>query len=232
MDKLVTYASTFDPTFPSRIRGAGTEEIERLQDLAGHVLPQDYKEYLSLMGHGDGGALSSTEICTDIAEVIAFYEENVATGEDEVPSDCVVIGVGGVAVQQLYLEHEAQGHVFDGADGEKLRLWSESFEKLLHQQIYMQYRPNQLAHSAFYATSDRAPVFNSARAAAIRLGFAPEWFSDKITFCGERSGTVLVLNQLEGQGLWVRIAAERVEALPTIAQSIAEASGVLLQRSA
>ncbi|KYF69766.1 SMI1/KNR4 family protein [Sorangium cellulosum] len=229
MKSFIEYASRFDPVMPSRIRGATQEEIKKLESISGHTLPPDYRDYLALMGHGDDRIISGYGIRTDITNVILFYEENIATGEDSVPDDCIIIGIGGVSVEQIYLEHQRPGRVFDSADGQKHGMWSDSLEKLLHKQAYMRYRPKQLPCSASYATSNPRRAIDAARTEALRMGFEPQWFSDPITFCGEKSETVLIINQFEHQGLWLRVAAPNFEPLEAVAQRIAEAAAVDLE---
>ncbi|WP_437965127.1 SMI1/KNR4 family protein [Sorangium sp. So ce260] len=229
MRSFIEYASRFDPAMSSRIRGATQDEIRKLELVSGHSLPSDYRDYLALMGHGDDRTISVDELSTDVSDVISFYEENVATGEDSVPDDCIIIGVDGVIIEQVYLEHQPPGRVFFSSDGQKHGMWAESLGKLLCKHAYMRYRPRQLHYSAAYATANPRPAIDAARTEALRMGFAPQWFSDAITFCGERSGIVIIINQFERQGLLMRVAASRPEPLDALVQRIAEAAAVDLK---
>ncbi|KYF69765.1 SMI1/KNR4 family protein [Sorangium cellulosum] len=229
MRSFIEYASRFDPAISSRIRGATQDEIRKLESVSGHPLPSDYRDFLALMGHGDDRIISNDELSTDVSDVISFYEEVVATGEESVPDDCVLLGVDGVIVEQVYLERQPPGRVFFSSDGQKDGLWAGSLEKLLCKHAYMRYRPRQLRYSDAYATANPKPAVDAARAEALRMVFVPQWFSDAITFCGERSGIVLIINQLEYQGLLMRVATSRPEPLDTLVQRIAEAAAVDLK---
>jgi hypothetical protein len=229
MREFVEYVSSFNGKFASQMRGATAEEIAHLQRITGHALPANYREYLELMGHDDDRALGSEEIWTNISEIISFYEENVATGEDCVPDDCIVIGVGGVSVEQVYLEHEGQGRVYDSSDGQKHTLWAESLEMLLYQKAYMRYRRKQFAHTAFYTSSHVEPALGAARDEATRIGFVPQWFSGEVTFCGEMPGATLVINQIAQQGICLLLGAAQFDVVHETALRIAEATGVSLK---
>jgi hypothetical protein len=230
MRTFVDYAASFDPAFPSRIRGASPQEIADLEAEAGHPLPDAYRAFLSLMGHGADQLVGGAEVRTDVSELIEFYGENVASGEDQVPDDCIVIGVGGVAVEQVLLEYNHPGRVFEGDSGEKHSLWADSLEKLLYKRVYMRYRPKQLPFSGIFTSAVGDPMMDAALNAAILLGFAPQWFSDSISFCGEAPGAVLILNQFGGQGFSMRIAAKEREQVEVVSRSIVQATGPSLQR--
>ncbi|WP_437980748.1 hypothetical protein [Sorangium sp. So ce117] len=229
MRSYIEYASRFDPAMSSRIRGATQDEMRRLELVSGHPLPPDHRDFLALMGHGDDGIISDDELSTDVSDIISFYEENVARGEDSVPDDCILFGVDGVIVEQVFLEREPPGRVFFSSDGQKDGLWAGSLEKLLCKHAYMRYRPRQLQYSATYTTANPRPSLDAVRAEALRMGFATQWFSDAITFCGERSGIVIIVNQFERQGLLLRVAASSPEPLYALVERIAEAAAVDLK---
>lgn len=228
--KFIDYVTAFNPAFPSRIRGATQEEIARLEQLAGPPLPSFYREYLERMGHGDDELIGRPEPITDITDVITFYEENVASGENPVPDGCIFIGVGGCCTGNVVVERGAHGRVFDTDDGEKDILWAESLENLLYHYAYMIYRPKQFPYDAFYVNTDAKQVVASASMEAAQMGFKPLWFSDAITFCAERDDSVLILSQRKGSGLGMLVGATRWNLPNQIARRLANAAGVKIEK--
>lgn len=55
MKELIDFVSRYDADFPRKIRGAGEEDLSRLEKLAGRKLPEAYREFLRHMGRNMGG---------------------------------------------------------------------------------------------------------------------------------------------------------------------------------
>jgi len=103
----------------SPIEGASEAEIERVRLAVKGPLPPDYEMFSGSWGTGTMGSLAGGDIATFVEDVLEFYEELVGTGETSVPDDCIVIGVGDLSIDELYLEREAPNRVFGSANDAK-----------------------------------------------------------------------------------------------------------------
>lgn len=73
MDEFIALLGKYDPDFPSSIRGAPPDLIERLTTLDGRSLPPLYQEFLLRMG-SDLGTLDIPNLVFEIDQIIEFYE--------------------------------------------------------------------------------------------------------------------------------------------------------------
>ncbi|KFA94429.1 hypothetical protein [Archangium violaceum] len=87
MRDLIEFIRQYDPEFPSKIRGASTEETVRLEQLVGRNLPAHYKEFLLYLGKNMGD-LQMPETDFHIGRVLKFYE----IGKRKPPSRYIFIG--------------------------------------------------------------------------------------------------------------------------------------------
>src|SRR5690349_3145739 len=98
MKNLIEYACSFDPSFPKRIAGSPPQQIAELEVVVGKPLPRFYKEFLQTMGANDAHLLSTWDVKIDPPSIIEFYKEEIATGEDSVPEDSIVIAHSGITI--------------------------------------------------------------------------------------------------------------------------------------
>src|SRR5262245_32465440 len=133
MKDLVSYVSTFDPTYPSRIEGATTRELDQLERLAGRALPDDYRTFASALGHDDGGLRMGSDSSTDVRELIAYYSDLHADGscDELIPKGCVVIAYSGIRTPELCLDFSRPNvRVIYSQGSETLGPCAESLSKL------------------------------------------------------------------------------------------------------
>ena len=69
-----------------------------------------------------------------------------------------------------------------------------------------------------------------SRKIAIDLGFEPTWFSDEITFCGERNDAVIIITQFERDGISIIVAAQDEAEAEAIGSVFIEKIGVKSQQ--
>lgn len=68
--EIIAAISRFQRSFANDILGAGESEIARLEDVVGHALLPEYREFLKWMGHGLGGL----KIATSDFDVETIYK--------------------------------------------------------------------------------------------------------------------------------------------------------------
>lgn len=73
MDEFIAFLSKYDSDFPSSIRGASPDLVERLTTLVGRALPSLYQEFLLRMG-GSLGSLDIPNLVFEVDQIIEFYE--------------------------------------------------------------------------------------------------------------------------------------------------------------
>ncbi|APR83938.1 Hypothetical protein A7982_09287 [Minicystis rosea] len=224
-----SYVTAFDPSFPSRIQGATQVEIDELEAVSGHVLPTFYREFLLSMGHKDDGCLSQQDIEADVPALVSYYREAVATGEDEVPRDSIVVAVG-FSIEKLCLEARDGGGLWNCDLATKHKLWAESLENWLFQWAYLKYRTRAFPYFACYSAATRIRFLEPARAEAHRRGFKEQWFSDRVTLCTETSDAVLIVQQMAHDPPAIAIAGRDASGGESFIRHLVQTTGVALQR--
>lgn len=220
MKDLLEYIKQTNPNFECQIRGALPEEISKLENLVGTSLPDNYKEFLAIMGHGDGGLDLTFGGTTDITDIIDFYERFCIQLGFKLPSKCVLIGLGpppsGHIV--LMLEENQEPKVFGMEDNEIYGLLAGSFRKLLFQVAFMQFRFYQYPVIRFYSNNNRERQLAAAINVAIDLQFQPLWFSDENCFNGEKKGMFLHIFQFQENDLNISITGELESEVETVGE--------------
>jgi hypothetical protein len=207
MADLVEYVSLYDPDFATRISGADEDEIETLEVLVGQPLPEQYKQFLSLLGHSNDEFTLAYYGSTDIGEIIEYYADFRAGEVGPPPLNCVVIGYGDISVGNICLQfQDTQEPKVIFAVGKKvLGIYAGSLEKLLFRKAFIRHRLKIMPYSGVYISNDSNPLFKAASEIALRSGFTQRWFSDDAAFCGEREGAGIFIEQYQGRGIWIRI---------------------------
>lgn len=225
MDGFIDYISHLDPNFPNVIQGASSAEIQTLENLVknvvGRPLPPSYRSFLSRMGHDDGGLAIGCDGTTNIDEIINCYQNSIAKGNGKVPPNCILIAVGGLVVPEVCLEfvNDKEPRVVISEQDYILEFYAESLEKLLFQNTFILYEHKRFPSSTLYGGANVKRLMKPAREIALSLDFKQLWFSDTITFCGERDDAVIDISQFERQGISLRIAAHHqaeVDAMGTL----------------
>jgi hypothetical protein len=231
--EFIRYVSLRDPSFPGRIAGASDQEIDTLERLASRRLPDSYKEFLSFMGHNDADLRLAWDCTTDISAISSYYKEEVHRGEEIVPSNCIVVGLGGTIVEEISLRLDGGGEptVVISGGGEVEALYAESLPKLLYRRAFAKYNWTTSPHRAAYVNAIRAKQLLQAERRASEMGFHTCWFSDAIAYCGEQEGASVTITQFEGDGLVVQIAARNESELSRMGQIFASRLGLNRQAS-
>ncbi len=200
METLVEYVSSFNPTFPLKIRGANPSEIKILEELVGRSLPSQYVEYLSHMGHDNGGFfLFEPGEKTDITTIIDSYQYMVEEGDPIAPKDCILIAEDIFPSQQLALREngEAEPTVWR-IEGEWYgELYAASLEGLLWRRAFMNYKLESLKNYGYWIIPPMQ-MCEAAKNLAHEMGFQQLWFSDEIVYCGEREDALLAIDRYGG----------------------------------
>lgn len=231
MEHLIRYASQFEPTFASRIRGASGEEIDTLERLTGFPLPPIYRAFLSSMGHENGELEIAFEGTTRINDVIDYYQKLVRTGKVTVPPNCLVIGIGSPPTEDIAMQLGSEGAapLFFAEDGELLQLYGDSLETVLFRLAFATFRLSLFPIGASYDNNSAVRQRELADAVAAEIGFERQWFSDSIEFCGEARGAAVIMNQYHHHALAIRITAESEAAIESIGSAFARRLGVVRQ---
>jgi hypothetical protein len=219
LDNLIKYVKEFNPDFDSQIEGASAAEIAALEEFAGR-LPDSYRAFLGRMGHGEDGLDITFGGTTDITEITDHYKKLIVTGIRQMPSNCVLMGIGNFRVEYIYLDasESPNPRVVFTEGGRVSQLYAETLEKLLFRIAFMKFRLKAFEFSAFCSGSNPQSLLNSAKGFAGKMGFAGLEFSDSVTFCGSKTGAAIAINQFEGDGIAVIVGASS----ETDAQNIAK----------
>jgi hypothetical protein len=218
IDEFIVRAAQWSPGFPERIRGATSQEIQVLTELVGFPLPEVHAQFLARMGHGDGGAHLAMEGSMDITDVINQYifekeeRERLETSEWDSPSDCILLEADRV-LMDIALK-VAPGReprvVFSKIRAEYL--CAESLVGYLGRRAFDAFRcmslRYRLAYGSSYLSVGERYVVGDARRILLGLGFVEEWFSDSVSFCGERADVVVIATQFENSGLSVLVSSQ------------------------
>jgi|GEM_PF-1837311 len=200
METLVEYVSSFDPTFHLKIRGANPSEIKTLEELVGRSLPSQYVEYLSHMGHDNGGLfLFEPGEKTDITTILDSYQYMVEENDPIAPKDCILIAEDIFPSQQLALREngEAEPTVWR-IEGEWYgELYAASLEGLLWRRAFRHYQLESLKNFGYWIIPPMQ-MCEAAKNLANEMGFQQLWFSDEIVYCGEREDALLAINRYGG----------------------------------
>ncbi|HEX5753246.1 MAG TPA: hypothetical protein VFZ09_44005 [Archangium sp.] len=73
MDEFLTFLGQYDSDYPSSVRGASAERIERLSAVMGQPIPPIHEEFLLRMG-SSLGRLEIPNLSFDIEQLIGLYE--------------------------------------------------------------------------------------------------------------------------------------------------------------
>ena len=207
VERYLSYVSAFDPALRSRLRGAREEQLAELAAVAGRPLPAFYAEYLRHAGLDDGGIGLGVEGTANVDEIIAYYREEVLTGEASLPRDCLLFAVGALLPNQA-LDCGGPGEppvVYLGGDAVSSPQIdcreADSLEGLLFRMAFGRYKLRSYTYIMHFGASPKAigywPRLPAARVALQSLGFEPLWFSDGACCCAERAGVALRVHQME-----------------------------------
>jgi len=223
MKALIGYVSSFDQAFPFKIRGASPSEIKTLEALVGRSLPAQYLEYLSRMGHDNGGLfLFGPAEKTDIATMIDSYQYMVEERDPITPEDCILIAEDIFPSQQLALREngEAEPTVWHNDGTWHGELYAASLQGLLWRRAFMHYQQPSLKNYGYWIVPP-TQMCEAAKSLANEMGFEQCWFSDEIVYCGQREDALLAINRYGG-GCHTYLAAQNQSEFENIGNSFVD----------
>ena len=203
MKKFIKYVLSFEPDFLEKVEGATPEEIETLERTIGFPLPQQYKEFLLLMGKNTANfKFVAGEAKSNINEVREFYEE-IRTHGDPIPENYVVIAVGNYMHSICILRGGRQDRVMLLLYFEKIVSYvAENLEIMLLKMAFKIYNFPSFPHRRNYADArNKEKRLLLAENIAKELGFQILWFSDAVEICGERDNAVISIFQSQHEGI-------------------------------
>jgi len=232
IDDLISYVSKFQPDFPTRIQGAGAEDVAELERLTGLSLPFTYKEYLLRLGRDDGGLDVGGGSTTKISAIVDYYTESMEFDMQDIPPNCLVIAVSGGGTFELSLEYKSDTeYPVLLTSGDTIKgFFSESFEKLLFRHAFVKYRMRSLPSSAIYWGGSDEESLRKALEVALNLGFERKWFSDRVSFCGESHESAVVIERILSRPVWMRISAQQAAEVERLGDIFVKQSGMVFQQ--
>ena len=218
IERLIEYAASFDPSFPGQIVGVSRAEMLQLERCAGISLPDAYYGYVSRMGRASGKVELVTDGSTAFSDVLRQYEQTIRSGAERLSDRCVVLAVGELAYQFICvdLSEPPDAPVRFTANERRLRLISESLEKLLYRHVFYQVGLPRMAHCGFFFEGTKQPSVDRYAADFEGRRFERKWFSDSVAFCGERDDARVYVEQIEGQGTTILLGCESRDELEGI----------------
>jgi hypothetical protein len=214
MEDFLPFVLHYDPDFRSRIRGATASEIDQLEELVGLSLPQDYRTYLTLMGHYDDGLDLFVDAHAFLRDVREYYAECKADGDEPAPPGYVMVAVDGVGVRDMCIDatsavYQCDRTVMEGPFAERLAKRAKAV-------VFDRYAPRRFTWSATFASTTRTPLRDAVRVVASTLGLEPRDFSDRWTFYADDANRCVCFSQQEGQAALLRVAAATQEEIRQI----------------
>lgn len=229
IDELVSGMDKSEPGFATRVRGADSARIARLEQAAGRALPASFRRWLERMGEDSADLHPFGEADSSLTHLLGYYEDFVTKGYVDVPPESVLIATGGDGAHDIVLDlHAGPEPSVHEADGSSLvvRL-ADSLPQLLFACVFRRYR---LAAGTTWSSGRIDPALDRCRAIALQQGFVAEWFSDSVTFLATRPGAALEINQIPERGLNLTVATDHPGDAPRLAAPYLEALPLTLVR--
>ena len=204
MQKFIEYILSFQPDFLEKVEGATPEEIESLERTIGFPLPQQYKEFLLLMGKNTGSfSFGAEEETANINEIIEFYEEIKEDGET-ISEDYVVV-VLGFLDRLCILNEDADGEskvmILDG--NKIVGYEAQSLENMLLKMAFTLYKLPSFPHYRTYSDASREKRLPLAEEIVNFFDFKTLWFSDATEICAQKDNAAISISQTQFEGMTV-----------------------------
>ena len=167
-------------------KGASPEAVEALERACGHVLPQDYRDYLLEFGDDPGAVEFGDDGWTTVAAILGRYADPPAMADT--PQDCILVSVGCLSDSLMI---DCSGTAADGQiwtfDVDDPQGVSSSFRSLLFQKAWLRahYVKGRYLHTqAQWSPSVRVSEVEGVLASC---GMNRCEFADQFQYCGESS---------------------------------------------
>jgi len=216
IDRCIDYCATYDPSFPSRIRGATPEQLARLDAAAGRPSSELHRRYLERLGN-DSAWLDLGPFDARIEPLIHSHEttpgstpegiELFAIALDEPYADAFLIHRGAEAGVGLHTTMEGAGYA--GFRDWALRPIASSLASLLCLIPLERYTlaPMPLKRR-LSLVEPREESLSRIEEIASAYGFTPLWFSDAMARVLVRAATWMVVQRSRPDGpIGLRVAS-------------------------
>jgi hypothetical protein len=191
---------------PSAEEGARPDEIDRLRHLARHALPPFYTEFLLHCGRAADRFPLAGDGSSEIRTLLQWYEEQDSIGRPEIPSDCVVVGVPGIADVGHALRFvglEAEPTFVATSDDRVLYAHARSFVNALHAAALV-FRRLRFPRP-FSLFKDTREAVGAVAAWATAARFQAYWFSDEHQAVLERPDAIMyVFSEIGGTRVYLQ----------------------------
>lgn len=226
MDRLIEYVSRWDPSFPTRLRGATPAEIAEYEELFGAPIPALLRAYLARMGADNGGLNFASGGDMDIGSLLRSMRSN-KTSYEAFPRDSCLVGIQPQPGTYIVLHpcDQADPPVHEALE-ELVGRVSDSFEKMLFQVAFYAFRLIKLPHRAAYSEEGARVSLADATERARQAGFSVEWFSDSIRSVVHCPDACAMLLRPEDDRLSITICASSEAALHRAAEALASPLGL------
>ncbi|WP_026632411.1 hypothetical protein [Dyadobacter alkalitolerans] len=230
MRSVIKYGLLFDKSFAEKIEGAGRLDVMRLEDVAQTSLSSQHIEFLLTMGIKCNDLIASPDIRTNVYDIIDFYHENIRTGEEEIPYNHLLFGVGGGSIDHILINRATNGIFVIKNAISAGRQWSASLEKLLFRNVFARYRHLETKRSMVFVNSNfTSHDLGKCDATLEKFGLGKLWFSDTVSLSAESNNRALQIVKFEGSGWWVRVSAENELVISEIIESICNVFDIQLR---
>lgn len=210
--RLNNYISQFDAEWNGRIEGVSKKQMDKLigmieQQKPEISLPQDYMQYLRIMGNNNGGILSEAFVHNLKAEYDIVMKINSELLEEEwyrMDKQSMAAFYLDVTGDYYFLYFDSDSSYVIGddrdADSEEFELVSESMEKLIFQSAYRKYEPMNFEYGQKFSIEDikyteNAELFHKLKEICAKFGMSPLWISDKANYFFEGENGLLCVNR-------------------------------------
>lgn len=240
---LIDLVEQYAPGFASRIQGASSEELHRLEEQLRHPLPNSYKDFLSLMGK-DLGGFETPQVDLRLERVQDFYEVT----EPQPPHRFIFIGAHDEdPYMDYYLDCRmptgSQCPVIRAESPEQLlkpeKLWRSfaSLEDMLFVWAFRN-RLSRLGHRRKFSPALQRNsqgmmvippgILGSVEALAARLGFQKLPHTSPLTLLFERGDAALYLSRPTPEGgITSELAAQDSREFRKVEEAITDNTALL-----
>lgn len=210
--RLNQYISQFDVEWRNRIEGVSEQQLKVLIDMIEQhkpkiILPQDYIQYLRIMGNNNGQIFSNSFV----HDLNAEYKKVIMMNSDIMDEEWYSEDEQSVAVFYheltgdyffLYFDSNSDYVIGDERiyDTKEFELVAESMEKFIFQSACMKYEPLNYEYSLDFAIEDikykeSETLFNKLKEICAKFGMSPLWISDKVNYFFEGNNGLLYINR-------------------------------------
>lgn len=228
IDRSIEFCSYLDPGFSGRIEGASAADILRLEQLTGHPLYAEHREFLERLG-ADAGGLSLGPVSTRVHALLIVLERTPGTPPPQVELFAVGTGdndadlflvphAGRIGIVEHFSLYGEGWQAFSAAGASPL---ASTIPEFICSAMMRSVRMSKKPLRQGYMQLENEPGALEKIAHKIeQMGFQRLWFSTG-TLCAAQRGTVDILAvQRRNVPLNIEIAGEKEDPLNDIAAEL------------